>query len=247
MIFYTKIFYDHLHSGLQLLSRRLILVRNTLIIGDTHLPFEVKGYLEFCKQTQKKFKCTNIIHIGDLVDNHAISYHEHDPDGWSPLDEMRAADEKLLKWFKAFPKVSLCRGNHDVLVDRKGKTVGLPRRCFQSFRNIWNLPKAWVDDFEFEFDNVRYVHGNGYSGKSGHVKAMEANRQSTVIGHLHSVAGVEWDANSRECIFGMSVGCGIDKDKYAFEYGRYFKKKPIISCGVVLDNGRFPLVIPMEL
>lgn len=220
---------------------------NTLIIADTHLPFEVKDYLQFCKQIEKKFKCKRVVHIGDLVDNHAISYHEHDPDGWSPADEMREVDKKLVKWFKAFPKLHLCIGNHDSLVDRKGKTVGLPRRCFNQFRNIWNLPSGWKDDFDFEFDSVRYQHGTGFSGKYGHISAMEANRQSTVIGHLHSVAGVGFSANSRECIFGMCVGCGIDRKKYAFAYGKDFRRKPIIGCGVVLEGGKFPMFIPMDL
>ena len=220
---------------------------NTLIIGDTHLPFEHRYYLEFCKQTQKKFNCKQIVHIGDLVDNHAISYHEHDPDGWSPSEEMEETDEHLKEWFKAFPKVKLCRGNHDSLVDRKGKTVGLPRRCFQSYREIWGLPKRWKDAFEFELNGVLYKHGTGYSGKYGHVQAAIDARQSTVIGHLHSSAGIEWLANSREIIFGMNVGCGIDRKKYAFSYGKDFRRKPILSCGVVTDNGKNGFVVPMKL
>jgi hypothetical protein len=42
----------------------------------------------------------------------------------------------------------------------------------------------------------------------------------------------------------MQVGCGIDNDAYAFHYGRQFPKKPVLGCGVVLDKGRVPLVIP---
>ncbi len=99
-----------------------------LIIGDTHVPFEKKGYIEFCLEVKKKWKCNKVVHIGDLVDNHSISYHEHDPDGLSPEDEMRLADKHLESWYKAFPKVSLCRGNHDSLVDRKTRTTGLTSR-----------------------------------------------------------------------------------------------------------------------
>jgi len=223
--------------------------KNTLVIGDTHLPFEHVKYLKFLKRIEKAFKCERVIHIGDLIDNHAISYHEHDPDGWSPESEMQECDKRLKQWFKAFPKVYLCRGNHDNLVDRKGKTMGLPRRCFQDFRDVWGLPDGWIDDFEFVFDNVKYEHGTGYSGKNAHINAAITNRMSTVIGHVHSFAGVQFTASSKDCLFGMNVGCGIDRRKYAFDYGKAFKFKPIISCGVVqyTKHGINPIVIPMEM
>jgi len=45
------------------------------------------GYLDFCLRVQERFGCSDVIHIGDEVDNHAISYHEHDPDGLSAGSE----------------------------------------------------------------------------------------------------------------------------------------------------------------
>ena len=223
--------------------------KNILVIADSHLPFEHRDYLAFCKRIHKAFKCSQVVHIGDLVDNNAISYHENDPDGLSPEDEMKEADKHLKAWFEAFPKVSLCRGNHDRLVDRKSRTAGLPKRCFSPFREIWNLPKGWVDEFEFIIDNVKYIHGTGYSGKYPHVQASYDNRMSIVMGHCHSVAGYEYIANSKNIIFGMSVGSGIDKKTYAFNYGRDFKRKPIVSCAVVsyTKRGINPSIYPMEL
>ena len=220
---------------------------NVLVIGDTHIPFEKKGYLEFCLGIGERCKCNTVVHIGDLVDNNSISYFEKDPDGKSPEDEMKETDKHLKPWFKAFPKVKLCRGNHDRLVDRKGKTVGLPRRCFKSFRDIWNLPNTWVDDFEFQLNKVRYVHGTGYSGKYSHVQLSYISRQSAVMGHTHSTGGVEYTANMKSCVFGMNVGCGIDRKTYAFAYGKDFRRKPILGCGVVTDLGRFAQFFPMPL
>ena len=222
-------------------------MENILVISDTHLPFEVAGYLDFCLKIKKRCKCKTVVHIGDLVDNHSISYHEHDPDGWSPTDEMKEADKHLKNWFKAFPKVYICRGNHDRMVDRKGKTVGLPKRCFKPFRLIWNLPDGWKDKFTFTINNVVFQHGTGYSGDTAHLKAAYNNRQSTVIGHTHAQCAVGYLANEKDCVFGMNVGCGIRRKTYAFEYGRDFKKKPIVSCGIVTDNGRFAQVFPMAL
>ena len=222
-------------------------MKNVLVIADTHIPFEHRNYLDFVIQTKKKFKCNIIVHIGDLVDNYSISYHEHDPDGKSPKDEMALADKKLKFWFKAFPKVKLCRGNHDRRADRKSKTIGLPSRCLRPFRSIWGLPDTWEDNWEYQIDGVRYVHGLGFSGKMPHLMACMTSRQSTVIGHCHTVAGVEWTASSRDIIFGMSVGCGLNRKTYAFAYERIFKKKPILGCGVVFNNGRDAQFIPMPM
>lgn len=220
---------------------------SVLVIADTHVPFEHPHYLEFCKEIQERVKCGKVVHIGDLVDNHAINYYDHNPNGRSPADEMREADNHLEWWFKAFPSLFLCRGNHDSLVDRKSRTVGLPERAFKQFRDIWNLPKGWRDAFSWEIDGVVYQHGTGYAGDNAHLKAAYNNRQSTVIGHTHSAASVGYMANEKETIFGMNVGCGIDKTAYTFEYGRDFRKKPVLSCGVVTDGGKFCQVFPMDI
>ena len=142
----------------------------------------------------------------------------------------------------------MCRGNHDVLVDRKGKTVGLPKRCFKPFREIWNLPDGWVDDFQFVFDNVCYQH-KGKGGKNGALLTAIANRMSTVVGHSHTVAGVQYSANEQDVIFGMAVGCGLDRHKYAFDYGRQFTDKPILGAGIVSTTkyGNHATFYPMEM
>lgn len=220
---------------------------SVLIIGDTHIPFEKKGYLDFCLDIQKRCKCGTVVMIGDLIDNHAISYHEHDPNGLSPKDEMNKVDNRLKNWFKAFRDLFLCKGRHDCLVDRKGRTAGLPERCFKQFRDIWNLPKSWKDDFSWVIDSVTYQHGTGYSGDTAHMKAALNNRTSTVIGHIHSFLGGGYMANEKDKIFGMNVGCGIDRKAYAFRYGKDFKKKPIVGCGIVSDKGLYHQVFPMNL
>lgn len=220
---------------------------NVLVIGDSHLPFEHANYLDFCLDIKNRCKCKTIIHIGDLVDNHAINFYDHDPDGKSPKDEMEEADKHLKAWFKAFPKLLLCRGNHDILVDRKAKHVGLPSRAFRAFRDIWNLPKGWRDDFEFIIDNVLYKHGTGFAGRYAHITAAERSRMSTVIGHTHSTLGVEYIVSSRDCIFAVNCGCGIDRKKYAFSYGKDFPRKPVLGVAVVTDNGKFAQVFAMDL
>jgi len=219
---------------------------NVLIIGDTHEPFCKDGYLEFCIETQKKYNCGTVIHIGDLVDNHAVSYHESDPDGRSPGDEFKLALDNCQKWYKAFPEVLICIGNHDKLPFRKAYTAGLPKNWLKNYQEMFESPVGWKWDFVHKFNNVTYQHGTGLSGEMASINAARENRESTVIGHLHTVCNTRFLASSKDLIFGMSVGCGIDHTKYAFAYGRENTRKPVLSCGVVL-NGKMPINVPMNL
>lgn len=218
--------------------------KNVLIIGDTHLPFEKEGYLEFCREQQEKFNCGTVVHIGDLVDNHAISYHEHDSEGRSAGDEYRDALARCHDWYKVFPNVKICIGNHDALPFRKAFTAGLPSAWLKSYQEILESPKTWEWDFTHVINDVVYQHGTGLSGEMAAVNAARENRQSTVIGHLHTVCNTRFLASFKDLIFGMTVGCGIDHEAYAFAYGRQQTRKPVISCGVVL-NGQLPITIPM--
>ena len=221
--------------------------RTVLVIGDTHLPFTKKHYLEFCIETYKKFKCTHVVHIGDLVDNHAISYHDHDPDGYSHKQEMEEADKELKKWFKAFPKVKMCLGNHDILVARQAMTHGISKRAIRAFEDIWNLPQGWEVDTHFIIDNVLYMHGNKRSGKYAHINEIARQHCSVVMGHLHSNSGVGFRASKRNRFYGMAVGCGVDERAYSMAYATEYPDRFLIGCSVVSNNGKYPQWIPMEL
>ena len=219
---------------------------NILVIPDLHEPFTLDGFREHCKKVQKKYKCGTVVFIGDIVDNHSINYHEHDPDLWSPADEMEKADKKLTKWFKDFPNAYITWGNHDELPDRKGKTVGLPKRCFKTFREMWKLPEGWIDGPEFVIQDVLFKH-QGKGGINGPLNTAITCRQSTVVGHTHSVGCIAWNVSAKDRIFGMNAGCGVDRKSIAFAYGKNMPNKPFISCGVILNKGKLPMLIPMEL
>jgi hypothetical protein len=186
--------------------------------------------------------------IGDLVDNASMSLkYSADPDLPSPKDEIKKAREHLESWFKAFPSLFLCLGNHDRRADLKGKHVGLPSDVFKPFREIWGLPKGWRDAFSWEIDGVKYMHGTGLSGDMAHIKAASQNRMSTVIGHTHHTLGGDYLVSEKDRIFGMNVGCGIDRKQLAFKYGKDFLKKPALGCGVVTDYGKYWQVFPLDI
>lgn len=216
-----------------------------LVISDTQFPFQHKDTFSFLKAVAKKYKPTEIVHIGDEVDLSAMSDFDHDPDGYSAGDELKKALVEMRKLYKLFPKAKVCISNHTARPFRKAFKHGIPKAFLRDYHEFMEAPEGWKWADNWVIDGVVYEHGIGHSGVNGALKAALGNMQSTVIGHLHAFAGISYSANPRHLIFGFNVGCLIDKDAYAFAYGKYHKVKPIIGCGIV-DKG-IPMFVPMQL
>ena len=204
--------------------------RRILIIGDLHAPFVLPEYLEHCKQTYANYNCNQVIFIGDILDNHAFSYHEPDPDGLSPGSELKMAKKFIKDWYGAFPKADVLIGNHDRMASRKAMAGGVPSAWIKSYNDVLGTPKwNWVETIVY--DNVLYEHGEGGQAKT---KAKN-NMMSSVCGHTHTEAYTMWFVGKKFRVFGMQVGCGVDSKSYAAAYARNFKKQAI-GCGVVIGG-----------
>lgn len=201
-----------------------------LVVGDLHEPFCLDGYLEFCKETYKKYNCNKVVFIGDVIDNHYSSYHETDADGLGGLDELEIAIHKLSKWYKAFPNADVTIGNHDRIIMRKAQTSSIPSKWIKQYKDVLEVPN-WNFIDRVVYDDVQYVHGEG---GTAHTKCR-ADMMSTVQGHLHTQCYVQWFVGQNFKIFGLQVGCGIDNDAYAMAYAKR-GKKPAIGCGVVIGG-----------
>lgn len=213
--------------------------RRILIVGDPHEPFCLDGYIEFCKEMYARYNCNQVVIIGDIIDNHYSSYHETDPDGMSGGQELSFAIEKIKAWKKAFPVADVVIGNHDRMIMRKAFSSAIPKQWVRSYNEV--LGTNWIWGERFEYDGVQYVHGEGGTART---KAKN-DMMSTVQGHVHTQAYVEWMVGKNFKIFGMQVGCGIDAESYAAAYARHYKK-PAIGCGVVI-GGHTAINCLMEL
>ena len=213
--------------------------KNVLVIGDLHLPFTLEGYLEHCIKVYKKYNCDTVVFIGDILDLHFTSYHETSTEGYGATQEHDLSVEMLRKWYKAFPKAYVTIGNHDALIYRKAMSAGISKRWIQNYSQVLGTPGwEWVTDVVI--DDVLYTHGT----TNAYTKAKQ-NLMSTVQGHLHSQAGIQFYVGAKSRIFGFQIGCGVDMKSYAMEYGRNFPK-PVISCGVVIE-GLHPYLEVMDL
>ena len=216
-------------------------VRNILVIGDLHEPFCLDGYLEWCLEQYEIYNCNQVIFIGDILDNHAFSYHEPDPDGLSAGMELELSIKKIAKWYEAFPIADVCIGNHDRLASRKRFTGGIPAAWIKTYNEVLGTPNwNWVESVVY--DDVLYEHGEGGQAKS---KAKN-NLMSSVCGHTHTEAYTIWFVGKRYRVFAVQTGCGVDASTYAAAYAKNFKKQAI-GCAVVLNNGTLPINLLMPL
>lgn len=220
--------------------------KNTvLVIPDMHHPFAHPDTVAFLKAVKERYKPNKVVCLGDEVDMHAMSFHTHDPDGYGPGKEHERALEALQPIYKMFPKVMVCISNHTARPFRRAVQFGIPKTFLREYKEFMEAPKGWEWANQWEIDNILYIHGEGYSGKNAALTAAQTNMQSTVIGHIHSFAGINYVANKRFLIFGLNAGCLINVDAYAFAYAKNARNKPIIGCAVV-DKG-IPMFIPMVL
>ena len=216
------------------------------IIGDTHCPYELEGYLEFCVDTFEAYGVDTVVHIGDFVDHHSLSFHDSEPLLHNVVGEYESAVGHAQAWYDAFPECILVEGNHDAIPARQLRKMGMEPSIFMKpLEDVLGMPPGWKVVNDVVIDNVLYHHGHTASGVNGFRKDAETRMRCTVTGHNHSNAGISATATDDLLVWGMAVGCGVDAKHLAFAYGKHFAKKPIIACGIVIDGE--PVIEYMDL
>jgi hypothetical protein len=216
-----------------------------LVISDTQEPFGHRDAIPFLKWAKQKYAPDMVVHVGDEVDFHALGDWDHDPDGYSPGHELSAALERMELYYDLFPNVLACRSNHTDRPLRRAFKAGIPSAFLRDYKEFLNAPRGWSWADVHKIDGIVYEHGEGFSGHMAALNCAMKHGDPTVIGHVHSHAGILYSANEKRILYGMNVGCLIDRHRYAFRYGRNLKHKPILGIGIV-DKG-IPTFVPMLL
>ena len=188
-----------------------------------------KHALTHCKKVYKSYNCKRVKCIGDILDHHRISRHTSEPDSDGAEREKMCAIQSLKPWYKAFPKVDIILGNHDMIPYRQAKEIGIPASYLQKIKHVYKMPKGWEFYTEIVEDNVLYMHEIG-SGMYGAINMAKRKGMSVVGGHTHTAGGIVYFRNALRLFFGMNAGCLINKDTYAM---RYTNTEPTLGCGVV--------------
>jgi hypothetical protein len=216
-----------------------------LAIPDLHCPFEHRDALAFLKAVRRHYRTDTTVCLGDEADAHALSQHDHDPDGRSAGDEYGDMLEHVRPFYEAFPRTRVTHSNHSARPFRRAAKFGIPSVYMRTYADFMGAPVGWAWHESIDVDGVTYSHGEGFSGPLGALKCAQASMGPVVIGHLHSFAGCLFNANPKYLFWGMNAGCLIDRHAYAFAYAKNSPAKPILGCGVVREG--VPTFVPMML
>lgn len=214
------------------------------VVADLHIPAVMPGYREFCMKTFAKHGVTEVVFIGDIMDHHAMSRHISEPTADGAKSEFEKAKAILKEWSSVFTHAKICEGNHDMIVKRQAKEVGIPDLYLKSLNEVYELPDTWKWAYSHVIDGVHYDHGLGSSGMYGCKNTAQKMGCSYVQGHTHANAGVFYMSSEVRTIFGMNVGAACDDSNVALSYGRNFKQKQTPGVGIV-RSGKEAMFIPM--
>lgn len=223
------------------------------ILGDIHIPFHLKDTIPWILKVKRDYKILdkNMYSVGDLLDLYFASMHKHSPNArHSPLTEIEESKRYLKKFYKAFPQLKIATSNHELRWYRKAAESGIPDVVLKEYKELIGAPKGWQYKDLWKVKGSKHtfgiIHGTGYSGQLGHVKAAMNSGMSMVIGHLHSYGAINYIKTDLLNIWAANAGCLIDNNQYAFQYAKYCKNKPTLGMIVVLDGGRMPIFVPYE-
>ena len=219
---------------------------SVLVISDLHIPYHHQDAFDFLKALKKKYKPDLVVNIGDELDHHAISMHEHNPDLMSAGDELKHSKEYIRELEKIFPEMTLVHSNHSSLVYRRALKYGLPKDYLKSYNEFLGVGDGWkwVDDYTITLsDGSRCFFTHGISADVLKVAAQYG--MNTVQGHFHTKFSIGYFSNPDALIWGMQVGCLINQKSMAFDYAKNFKSRFIVGCGMIIDGQ--PKLMPMVL
>lgn len=214
-----------------------------LVLSDLHFPFQHPASVDFLADLSRRYKPDEVVGIGDECDAHRWSTHEQDPELPGPAEELRLARQGLRELYKLFPRVKLCTSNHMVRASKRATEAGLTSEFLRALPEVLDAPKGWVWRDSWDVGGVHFRHGDGFSGKNAALTAAEKIRRNVVIGHVHTVAGVQWTAGYYDRLWGMAVGCLLDDTHRAFNYGKLHAARPVLGTGIVF--GDTPVFVPL--
>jgi len=216
-----------------------------LVISDTHCPYHHPDTIKFLTAIKAKYKPDRVIHIGDELDNHAMSYHEVEPTLYSAGEELKKGREVIWQMESLFPTIDVMESNHGSLAFRKAKTSGIPKEFMKDYSEVLKTKKwKWHDQLRLTLPNGQeclFAHGLG----ANYLLTAQKRGMSLIQGHYHSKYGIAYWSTNNDLNFGMNVGCLIDDKSLAFAYNKTTVERPIIGCGMIIDSQ--PKLIPLVM
>lgn len=220
-----------------------------LYFTDTHAPYQHPDLLDFLESVKIEFLPTMVIHGGDEVDHHALSFHNSDPNLDAAGPELEKAREFISELHTLFSEMRICESNHGSLAYRKAKAHGIPVQYLKTYREVL-FPRGGGEGWSWH-EHIRIQREDGRDIQFQHsctgdlLKGAAHENTNLIVGHEHSKFGIGYGANAVEVYYSVYGGCTLDKTSMAFAYGTTFPNKPIVGCVMIIDG--VPHCIPMQV
>lgn len=219
-----------------------------LVIPDIHAPYEHEDTLRFLKEVRDNLQPDLVVNLGDMLDGHALSFHESDPNLDSAGAEFEKARRFCWKLHKLFPNMLECHSNHGSLIYRRAKAHGIPVQMIKTYREML-FPhgggEGWSWRYEWKVETMLGPVLFRHQAAGDPVTDAAHNSMNLVTGHEHGKFDIQYAASSSRLYYAMRSGCLIDKDSLAFAYGKHTRNKPILGCSVIVNG--IPRLVPMLL
>ena len=214
--------------------------KSILILSDTHFPYQIPQYFEWIKKIKEKVKPTMVVHIGDLVDFHAISQHLHSAELPNIKYEIKDSIKCIQKLHKIFPgEMRILNGNHDIRIQRLAEKSAIPNSFLKDINDILEIDKKWKwtwhDKIVVPLPNKNKLFFTHHFNSNVLSSSKELG-MSLVTGHQHTKSSIEYWSSPTALNFALCTGCSINPKHEAFKYGKNFIKRPIISVASVIDS-----------
>lgn len=215
-----------------------------LSIQDLHSPFMHPDAVDFLKAVRDKYRTDTTVCVGDELDQHGLSVHDHDPDGPSAGDEHRQGVDKLRPIYKAFPNVRVCKSNHTSRFLRQALRAGIPAAFMRGYREALDAPPGWEWRQDWVLDGVLFTHGEHASNETKALEAAFRFDLNTCQGHIHNKASIVKGKSRTRTRFAVMGGCMIDFRSHAFDYARNGVMRPMLGAPVIVDGE--PLYVELK-
>lgn len=195
----------------------------TLVIPDTHVPFEDKKAWNLVLKAAKELQPERIVILGDFVDCLTVSHFVAPPGRITTLkQEVTEANTQLDRLQHAAPKAKktfIC-GNHELrlekyLAEKAPKLFGLVD--MEALLRITARSWTWVPYRKhITFGKIAYTHDLGYSGKGAVSQCLDSFGGNIIFGHTHR-SGVVYGGT----VLGehrVAMSCGWLGDPGAIDY-----------------------------
>lgn len=218
-----------------------------LAFGDLHVPYQHIDAIPFLRACHKEYQPTRCVNLGDMVDCHALSFHESDPDLNSPGQELKSAVYELQELYDFIDELDSVDSNHSSLFYRRAKYAGIPRDVLRSYRSILHAPAKynWHLDLTIKLPNKKELYFHHGLGSNASLVAKNFGGINYLQGHYHSRFFIDYVHSNKSTFWAGNTGALCDDQSLAMAYGRNTYKKSVLGAVLIVDSK--PLLIPMVL